>query len=227
MARALFTDRHGGVSTGAFRDFNLALHVGDNPTSVVENRNILARSLGVDPAQVFYMNQVHGKDVATITSASDSTNPASVDALFTTEPGLALVVLTADCIPLLMYSKGAIAAVHVGRKGLVAGIATEVIDLFAEQNISADQISAELGASICGGCYEVEMEMYRDVVAQIPATATDEERHCLDLVSGLHSQLESAGIRSVISTRCTFEDDNYFSYRRDDRTGRQGSVVML
>ena len=118
MARRLFTNRLGGVSKPPFESFNLALHVGDDQNAVAENRTRLAALVGVSPDRLFFMNQVHGRDVAIIDELSDANIAPSVDALFTKVPGLALVTLIADCVPVLLYSEGAIAAVHIGRKGL-------------------------------------------------------------------------------------------------------------
>ena len=227
MVRALFTDRWGGVSKSPYSDFNLASHVGDSSIDVTENRKRLAASLSIDPSSIFFMNQVHGRDISIITSSSDSQVLPQADALVTTEPGKALAVLTADCIPLLRYADHAIAAVHVGRKGLVAKIAEAVIETFISHGITTSEITAELGPSICAECYEVDLEMYRDVTSAIAQTATTEASHCLNLVAGLSAQLENYGITPKISERCTLEDQNLFSYRRDGVTGRQVGVVML
>lgn len=226
-ARTYFTDRFGGVSSAPYNDFNLALHVGDDPQIVLENRRRLAAHLDLDPSRVHYMNQVHGRDISIITSATSHENSASVDGLFTTDPGVALVVLTADCIPLLLSSDRAVAAVHVGRKGLVAEIALEAIKLFHSHDIQSEEISAVMGASICKDCYEVDQAMYDDVVAKIPESATSREKRSLDLISGLEAQLQRFGIDVSIDRRCTAEDPNLFSYRRDDVTGRQASAVVL
>ena len=226
-ARTLFTDRFGGVSSHPYESFNFALHVGDDPLIVAKNRAILASQIGVEISKVHYMNQVHGKEVALIdTSTAHSPSPTA-DALFTTEPGIALVVLTADCIPLLLLSDRAIAAVHVGRKGLVERIAPETIRAFREHGIEPDEITAVMGASICGRCYEVDIQMYDVVVARIPECATSREKHTLDLIAGLQAQLGEYGITPTIDRRCTAEDSSLFSYRRDDVTGRQASVVIL
>ena len=226
-ARTFFTDRSGGVSSRPYDSLNLALHVGDDPVVVAANRAILATQQGLEISSIHYMNQVHGNVVAIIDRGSSATNSPTADALFTTEPGIALVVLTADCIPLLLTSDRAVAAVHVGRKGLVEGVARETLKVFSDHGIQPSEISALMGASICADCYEVDREMYADVVAKIPETATSEDQHCLDLISGLQAQLNEYGISPSIDHRCTAEEDSLFSYRRDDLTGRQASGVIL
>ena len=111
-----------GVGSGRFADFNLALHVADDPAAVSANREILAKALELTSDRIFYMNQVHGNEIALIERSRPSTQIPKVDALITAESGTALVVLVADCIPLLFRSPKAIAAVHVGRAGLIKGI---------------------------------------------------------------------------------------------------------
>ena len=226
-ARTLFFDRSGGVSAHPYQSFNIALHVGDDPNAVSKNRALLASHIGIDISRLHFMNQVHGKDVSLIRRENPINPSSTCDALFTTEPGIALVVMTADCIPLLLTSDRAVAAVHVGRKGLVEGVATETIKVFGDHGIKPDEISATMGASICGSCYEVDQAMYDDVVAQFPECATSRENRSLDLIAGLQAELKKYGISPVIDRRCTAEDPSLFSYRRDDVTGRQASVVLL
>jgi len=227
MAQTRFTSRTGGVSTGAFADFNLALHVGDIPGAVRANRARLSESIGISEAHIFYMNQVHGAEVSEVRASSSSATTPTADALFTREPGLALVVLTADCIPLLLSSPTAIAAVHVGRKGLVAGVLDSTLARFADSGIDGAEITAELGVGICGDCYEVDLETYREVTRAHPATATDENRHHLDLTAGLLAALNRAGVRTRTSEDCTMHSPGYFSYRRDGVTGRQAGVIWI
>lgn len=227
MAQTRFTSRTGGVSNGAFADFNLALHVGDKPDSVNANRARLSELTGISKARTFYMNQVHGAEVFEVRASSISATTPTADALFTTEPGVALVVLTADCIPLLLSSPTAIAAVHVGRKGLVAGVLDSTLACFAQSGAAGAEITAELGAAICGDCYEVDLQTYREVTRAHPATATDEARHHLDLIAGVLAALNRVGARTLVSQDCTVHSPGYFSYRRDRVTGRQAGVIWL
>lgn len=227
MAQTRFTSRTGGVSSGAFADFNLATHVGDSSDAVSSNRARLAELIGIPKTQIFYMNQVHGADVAEVGASCSAATTPTADALFTRDPGIALVVLVADCIPLLLSSPSAIAAVHVGRKGLVAGVLASTLARFFASGVSAAEISADLGASICVDCYEVDLGTYREVARAHPATATDEMRHHLDLSAGLLAELDRAGISARASQECTMHSSDYFSYRRDGVTGRQAGVIWL
>ncbi len=227
MANTLFTSRIGGVSSPPFDSFNLATHVGDDPGAVAKNREILASIIGLPRNQIFFMNQVHGNVVAVIDKASDPQSAPTADALFTTTPGFALVTLIADCTPLLLKSKSAVAAVHVGRKGLVADVFEATLEVFNRHGVSNEEITGEIGPSICRDCYEVDLNTYREVVSHNPAAATDETRRCLDVAGGLAARLNGAGIEFRASPLCVRHTPGYFSYRRDEVTGRQAGVVWL
>ena len=216
-----FTNRTGGASTGAFASLNFGLHVGDDVSVVIQNRRKLEQELG--PLQ--FMNQVHGNRVAIIESVTDDYPIA--DALVTGIPGVALAVQVADCIPLLLHSTHAVAAVHVGRKGLVNAVTGKALDVM--RSMGATKISAVIGPSICGPCYEVSQEIYDEVVALHPAAAakTTSDTPALDLVAALHVVLKDEGVAIVDEARCTVEDSELFSYRRDGVTGRQVGIISL
>jgi len=216
-----FTNRTGGVSTGAFSSLNLALHVGDDPARVLENRRILGQEVGEHQ----YMEQVHGNRVVIIEAVSDE-HPTA-DALVTGIPGVALAVMVADCNPLLLTSKVAVAAVHVGRKGLMNSVALGAIAAMRE--IGATQISAVIGPSICGRCYEVSQEIFDEVTAVHPAAAvtTPKGTPSLDLPAALEKVLLAEGVSISFDRGCTVEDQTFFSYRRDGATGRQAGIVWL
>jgi len=136
--------------------------------------------------------------------------------------------MVADCIPLMLSSKHSVAAVHVGRKGLVNRVAEKTIEIMRE--ISDQEITATLGPAICGKCYEVSQDIFDEVVASHPAAATRTSANnpSLDLVAGLITDLKSLGIKSIDNqSRCTVESDDLFSYRRSAITGRQAGLVWL
>lgn len=120
-AHFAFTDRWGGVSAAPYDSLNLGGAVGDDPGAVRANREYAARALGLDAAKVVWMNQVHGNDVAIVAAPWEDRSVPEVDAIVTTRPGLALAVLTADCVPVLLADPvaGVAAAAHAGRPGLV------------------------------------------------------------------------------------------------------------
>jgi YfiH family protein len=217
-----FTDRTGGLSTGAFLSNNVATHVGDDETTVLANRGRLEVDLGF-PIQ--FMDQVHGNVVASI--GSETVSAPTADALLTQSTGIGLAVMVADCIPLLLSNSKSVAAVHVGRKGLMNEVALATIQ--AMRLIDPSEISALVGPSICGQCYEVSRDVYDDVSAKFPLSAskTRDGGLALDLSRALIDQLQGHGVMVVDEGRCTVEDENLFSYRRDGVTGRQVGVVWL
>jgi YfiH family protein len=199
---------------------NLAQHVGDNAETVARNRELLSKITG--PIQ--FMNQVHGDEVVEVKSLIDD---PTCDALITTVPGIALAVMVADCIPLLLSSSTVVAAVHVGRRGLMNSIALKAVE--AMRALGAEQIHAQLGASICGRCYEVPQELADEVVAKHPSASslTNTLTPALDLPRALITDLVAHGVTYEASTICTLENDEYFSYRRHNITGRNAGVVWL
>ena len=216
-----FTDRSGGVSQGAFASFNLGDHVSDDPEDVQANRALLASKFGA----VQFMNQVHGSRIAIIESVTDEAPTA--DALVTGIAGVTLAVMVADCIPLLLVSKEAVGAIHVGRAGLVNRIALKAIHTM--RSLGSIDIHAILGPSICGACYEVPFEMQQDVMQEHPRAfaTTRKGTPGLDLPKALIADLVSAGVSYEASTSCTYEDEMYFSHRRQNPTGRFAGVISL
>ncbi len=216
-----FTKRTGGVSHGAFASLNLGTHVGDDLNDVLANREILSQQLG--PIQ--FMNQVHGNRIALIEEVSDE--PPTADALVTGIPGINLAVMVADCIPLLLKSEDAVAAVHVGRRGLVNEITRKTISVMRE--IGPSKISAIIGPAICGSCYEISEDIYQEVVQIHPlaASTTPQGTFSLDLPAALRAVLVGEGVEVSENFECTVESQDYFSYRRDGMTGRQAGVISL
>ena len=221
MAKYLFTSRLSGNSTGEFAELNLGDHVGDLPVHVEANRARLQKSLSLN--RLVFMQQSHGTEIFTV-DASDPTT-IEADALITSERGVGLAVLTADCIPLLIDAGNWIAAVHVGRKGLVSGIIPRVIDSLRSHG--ARSMKAWLGPAICGKCYEVSPEMYQEVIREFPAAATSVQSHCLDLPAAAITQLREFGVPTQNFHRCTLESPHYYSYRRQSITGRMAGVISL
>jgi len=219
---ATFTDRSGGVSKGAFTSFNLGDHVTDDAADVQSNRELLVSRFG--PVQ--FMNQVHGSRIVIIESVTEEVPTA--DALVTGIAGITLAVMVADCIPLLLTSAEVVAAVHVGRRGLLNGVAVKTVELMRE--MGARKISAVLGPAICGRCYEVSQEVYDEVVALYPLASarTATGTPALDLPKALKDSLAADGISDISDLQiCTVESDDHFSYRRDGLTGRQVGLVSL
>jgi YfiH family protein len=225
----LFTSRIGGVSRGPYAARNLADHVGDDPAAVRQNRAMLAAEVGLPAERLLTMSQVHGTTVAVV----DGPVPAPVaDALVTRTSDVALAVLVADCVPLLMLDaeSGVAAAVHAGRRGLAHGVVPAAVAAMVDLGARPEAIHARLGPSICGRCYEVPADLRDEVAARVPAASarTRHDTPALDIPAGVVDQLRSAGVTDVMTSPiCTFEDEEYFSYRRASTTGRAAGVVRL
>ncbi|HSP37219.1 MAG TPA: peptidoglycan editing factor PgeF [Frankiaceae bacterium] len=220
-----FTDRHGGVSAEPYATLNLGDHVGDDPDAVAENRRRAASLLGGVP--VVWMRQVHGRAVARVDGPRADAVP-DVDALVTTTVGLALGVLVADCVPVLLDGPGVAAVAHAGRKGLQLGVVPAVLEALAELGVAPSELTARLGPAACGGCYEVPDRMRAEVAETAPAAfaTTRVGTPGLDIRAGLVAQLEAAGVARVeVSTVCTIESPDHFSYRRDGVTGRSAGLL--
>ncbi|WHT21360.1 peptidoglycan editing factor PgeF [Crossiella sp. CA-258035] len=229
--RRVITTRAGGASLAPYESFNLGDHVGDAPEAVSANRKRLAEGIGLTADRLVWMEQVHGRTVTTVDGPSDTPAEAT-DALVTAQPGLALVALTADCVPVLLgdAEAGVVAAVHAGRVGARVGVLPAALRAMDAAGARIDRVEALLGPSVCGECYEVPQAMQDDVAAHLPGAACKTRKGTpgLDLRAGLWQQLADAGVAKVgLDPRCTVEDKTLFSHRRDGHTGRLASVVWV
>lgn len=227
--RRVITDRRGGASSGDFASFNLGDHVGDAPAAVSTNRARLARRIGLPQSDVVWMDQVHGTRIARVTRSPGGAVPAT-DGLVTDRPGLALAVLTADCVPVLAADEvaGVIGAVHAGRKGAVAGIIPSLIGAMTSLGADAERITVLLGPAATGRHYELPDELADEVEAALPGSLTQTVAGTagVDLRAGIRVQLAGLGVSRVdADPRCTIAEESLFSYRRQGRTGRQASVI--
>ncbi|MFD6310913.1 peptidoglycan editing factor PgeF [Streptomyces sp. JHA19] len=231
-AHFAFTDRWGGVSAAPYEELNLGGAVGDDPRAVGANRERAATSLGLDPGDVVWMNQVHGTDVAVVDGPWGDAPVPEVDAIVTTRRGIALAVLTADCVPVLLADPvaGIVAAAHAGRPGMIAGVVPAAVEAMTRLGADPARIVARTGPTVCGRCYEVPEEMRADVAAVEPAAHAETSwgTPAVDVAAGVHAQLTRLGVRDrERSPVCTRESPDHFSYRRDRTTGRLAGYVWL
>ncbi|MEH0650998.1 peptidoglycan editing factor PgeF [Streptomyces scabiei] len=231
-AHFAFTDRWGGVSAAPYEQLNLGGAVGDDAGAVTANRELAAKSLGLEPDRVVWMNQVHGADVAVVDGPWGAGDLPSVDAVVTTRRGLALAVLTADCVPVLLADPvaGVAAAAHAGRPGMVAGVVPAAVRAMTGLGADPARIVARTGPAVCGRCYEVPEAMRAEVATVEPAAYADTSwgTPSVDVCAGVHAQLERLGVRDrEQSPVCTLESRDHFSYRRDGATGRLAGYVWL
>jgi hypothetical protein len=229
--RRVSTTRAGGVSSPPFDSFNLGDHVGDKPAAVATNRARLAKSIGLGPDRVVWMNQVHSDHVEVVDGPRETAFD-NTDGLVTHTPRLALAVVTADCVPVLLADAraGVIAAVHAGRVGAQNGVVARAVEAMVGLGAREPDISVLLGPAVSGRNYEVPAAMADEVEAALPGsrTTTSAGTPGLDLRAGIACQLHTLGVGAVeVDPRCTVDDTNLFSHRRGAPTGRLASVVWM
>ncbi len=223
--------RRGGVSTGSYASLNLALHVGDLPEAVLENR----RRLGL-PAEPLWLNQIHGDTVVDAGAFSATKNPAGkieADAAYTTQAGVICAVLTADCLPILFCDRRAtcVAAAHAGWRGLAGGIIERTV---AALKVPGEELLAWLGPAIGPRAYEVGGEV-RDAFVQhndeadSAFTSSRAGHWWMDMYQLARQRLQQCGVRAISGgDHCTWQEaDDFYSYRRDGVTGRMASVIWI
>ncbi|MDT0201261.1 polyphenol oxidase family protein [Nocardioides sp. AE5] len=216
-----FTDRHG--ITGA-----LDLQWEGAPGSAADGSGLeaIAQSIG---GPVVGMRQVHGTAVVEVDGAVADAS-VEADAILTRTPGVTLLVRVADCVPILLADQraGVVGAVHAGRQGVLLDVVGAAVERM--RALGAQEIEAWVGPHVCGVCYEVPGAMQDEVVAAIPATksVTSWGTPALDLGAGVRAQLEAAGVPSHSVDRCTREDEDLWSYRRQGAdAGRLGGLIRM
>jgi len=179
------------------------------------------------------LHQVHGDVVLHVTEpwpAGPRDDVPEGDALVTDRPGIGLMVRVADCVPVLLADPGAgvVGAVHAGRKGVALDIVGRAVDRM--RALGAGEITAWVGPHVCGRCYEVPADLRAEVAAAVPATyaETGWGTPALDLGAGVGAQLAAAGVKAERVDRCTREDGDLHSYRRDgSASGRLAGLVWV
>lgn len=217
--RALFTTRRGGVSRGPYASLNLGRWTEDDPAAVQRNRERLAATLGVALDAVVQGRQIHGAHVERRVASGATEELRDADGQATATPGLAPLVLTADCLPIALIGSRAVAMLHGGWRGLAQGIVTAGVA--ALRDLGDDgPLRAAIGPGAGGCCYEVGPE---------PHAAFGTTGRTLDLKGVARAQLLAAGVVEVHDTGlCTLCADPglFFSHRRDGGvTGRQAGVA--
>jgi YfiH family protein len=226
-ARAAFSTRLGGVSEAPFDSLNLGVLTDDDTDSVLENRRRLASALSLDPGRIPIGLQVHGSGIAhhdrpqqpSPFAEPGSENPPA-DGHVVTEPGLAPLVFTADCLPVALAGRGGLAMLHCGWRGLAGGI-------LAAGAAAVEASSAAIGPGIGPCCYEVGEEVLDRFSGLGEGIAAG---RMLDLAEVARRLLAGAGVKRVESSGlCTScEAELFFSHRRDrGRTGRQAGLAWI
>jgi len=230
IARAVMSTRIGGVSSPPYHELNMGLHVGDDPEKVKWNRKRFTSAAGINLKSLKLPRQIHSAECIALTKPDEG--PVECDGLVTNLKGIALGVLTADCVPILLIapSSGAIGVAHAGWRGTLAGIARNTLNLMAER-FKADPADclAVMGPSIGRCCYEVSEDL----------ASRFKSRFGSQVVSGRHVDLPLTNALSLIRAgvpegniwicrSCTAcRKDLFFSHRRDGVTGRMLNLIAL
>lgn len=240
--RSAISLRAGGVSKAPFNSNNLALHVEDNPAHVLANRQTLVTALNL-PCDPLWLEQVHGTDIVyapNIKGVPKAQGIPSADGSYTDTANTVCAVLTADCLPVLLCNQSGthVAAAHAGWRGLCNGILRDSVATFAQHD---DQIMAYLGPAIGPQRFEVGAEVLEAFLikaqnvehqqaikaAFLPSSAAG--KHLADLYALARAELAACGVTAVYGGEyCTFsQPEQFYSYRRDRKTGRNASLIWL
>ena len=219
-----FTTRQGGVSEGPYASLNLGRKSGDDVERVDENRRITCESIGADLEKLALNYQVHSDRVL---RAAPRVRGEQADGLWTDEPGLPILALSADCLPIALAradrGEPAVAVLHVGWRGLLAGIVEAGARALGER-----ELAAAIGPGIGPCCYDVGEEVAAPFRERFGDDVVHQSR--LDLWTSAERALRAAGVEQVDRfDRCTAcEPETFFSHRRDaGRTGRQGVIAYV
>jgi len=223
----LITTRNGGVSQPPYASLNLGTHVEDNAENVSANRALLRAHLPAEPA---WLNQVHGTQVL---AAEQVNNAPDADASFTRQSNTVCVIMTADCLPVLLCDRQGtvVGAAHAGWRGLCNGVLeATIIAMGAEPG----DLMAWMGPAIGPDAFEVGKEVRSAFMEHNPAsdsafTPIGDDKYLADIYLLARQRLQNAGVAAVYGGgRCTvIERDQFFSYRRDRHTGRMASLIWL
>ena len=240
--RSVITCRDGGVSQGVYRSWNMGTHVNDDPAAVEANRKKLIEQSGLQKTPQ-WLEQIHGNKV--IEAQADG-RVRTADACFSREKGLACVVMTADCLPVLICDKQGtqVAAVHCGWRSLSQSILEKTIATFNlsnSSNSSPADLLVYLGPAISPAHFEVGMDVLEAFFESSRSTQHTEQiaaafspgkrplHFYADIYALARAELDSLGVKNIYGGgACTFsEAETYYSYRRDGVTGRMASLIWF
>lgn len=222
-----------GLAFTTVRQGNLALHVGDDAGAVTARRRALEAAIDLGGQRFWYMDQIHSTIIldagADVLPAPTPSGDPTADGLISTTGAGALAVMVADCLPVLLVAATptgtATAVAHAGRRGLLDGILPDAVARL--RAAGGTEIHAWIGPSICGSCYEVPEQMAREAEEQLPGimTETRSGTPALDLPAAAANQLRALAVTVELSGICTLEDERFYSYRRDNQTGRLAGLL--
>jgi polyphenol oxidase len=217
--------RTGGMSLGKYASLNLATHVGDDPDLVRQNRGLLKSWLGL-PSEPVWLQQTHSNRAV---AATVTATPLQADASYTSMAGVVCVVMTADCLPLLVCAADGseIAAIHAGWRGLLDGVIESTINALRSRNVLV-----WLGPAIGPECFEVGEEVRAAYLAKSPDYAAafkqqSQDKWLADIYRLARIKLSALSISKIYGGNfCTVTNhEQFYSYRRDKETGRMATLI--
>lgn len=223
--RYLFTDRFGGASLPPFESLNVGLHVGDDPLTVHDNRHIVRQKIGA--SKLVFMEQIHGDAIVRIETGDET---PECDAMITDQKGIGLVVMVADCIPIVLWDEAthAIGVAHAGREGSRLGVGQKCALAMQEAyGCRLETLHLSMGPSIHSCCYEVGKEVTNGFEHFLHVR---NQKYFLDLQRYNYEAFLAMGIlpeHIEVSEECTCCNKRFFSYRREKQTGRFAGAICL
>ncbi len=234
--RSCITSRHGGVSMPPYDTNNLGMHVGDDAQAVAHNRQHLIATLGLATCPQ-WLEQIHG--IKVVDAQADGL-VRTADASYSNQQGQACLVMTADCLPILLCDRQGtqVAALHCGWRSLAGGICAVALDKFSAER---SDLLAYLGPAISQAHFEVGIDVleaffaaarspeHADEIAAAFAVGARPLHFYADIYALARAELKALGVSAVYGgDYCTFaEEERFFSYRRDKTTGRMASLIWL
>ena len=235
-----FFSRKNGVSKGIYESLNCGLGSGDKKENVKKNLDLVSKKMNIKKENLVLMHQTHSNKVIVINKESEKNKKIIADALITKLEGLAIGVLTADCVPIILYDEinKIIGCIHAGWKGTISGIIENTLNKFQEINKN-NKIIAAIGPCIGNESYEVSLEFYDNFLKNSEVnkkffSKKSNEKFLFNLREYVKSKLSSCGVHNIDNIYVdTFKDsDNFFSYRRSQKLrevdyGRCISTICL
>ncbi|QNT77950.1 Polyphenol oxidase [Entomobacter blattae] len=234
-----FFTRTGGGSQGDYASLNCSLRSEDSRENIRENMARISQAMGVKPAQLARVRQVHGNKVAWVKTFSSPTEPMEereeADAMVTTTPGVALGVVTADCAPVLLASPAGemVGAAHAGWRGAAGGVLENTVQAFMDQGFAPEQIQAVIGPCIARASYQVQADMKaqvegHDVEAKSFFFSQADGSYLFDLACYCQHRLKKVNVSAMILGQDTLsQPERFFSHRRRVLLGQKALGLQM
>jgi YfiH family protein len=225
-------------SAGADREFTLSYSSTPDKEAVRQNRALVADALGIEATRLFLPSQVHKTRILEVTAATTKEDLMETDALMTDERGVGIAVMSADCVPILLYDRGhqAVAAIHSGWRGTVARILEKTLQAMkARYGTRGEDVLAAIGPSVSQDAYEVGEEVVNEVSQAFGSQAgllipQAHNKAKLDLWKANTLQLQEFGVPASaieVSDLCTVKNNNHFFSARKGDAGRFAAGIVL